>query len=112
MPSSARARLNFARTYGNVPAPVGGDVSTTRAWLDSAPETDCELGAIPTNDRTNSALCEILRFAQNDKADRRCGVRVSGGDLCIRKYAEAPTEPAGETFRARPRKSDKIHGTT
>ena len=33
---------------------------------------------------------------------RRGGVRVSGGDLCIRKYAEAPTEPAGETFRARP----------
>ena len=72
MPSSARARLNFARTYGNIPAPVGVDVSTTRAWLDSAPGTDCELGAIPTNDRTNSALCEILRFAQNDKAGRRC----------------------------------------
>ena len=33
----------------------------------------------------------------------RGGVRVSGGDLCIRKYAEALTEPAGETFRARPK---------
>ena len=29
-------------------------------------------------------------------------MRVSGGDLCIRKYAEAPTEPAGETFHAHP----------
>ena len=29
-------------------------------------------------------------------------MRVSGGDLCIRKYAEALTEPAGETFHARP----------
>ncbi len=29
-------------------------------------------------------------------------MRVSGGDLCIRKYAEAPAEPVGETFRARP----------
>ncbi len=28
----------------------------------------------------------------------RAGVRVSSGDLCIRKYAEAPTEPAGETL--------------
>ncbi len=27
-------------------------------------------------------------------------MRVSGGDLCIRKYAEAPTEPAGETLPA------------
>ena len=25
-------------------------------------------------------------------------MRVSGGDLCIRKYAEAPTEPVGETL--------------
>ena len=36
-------------------------------------------------------------------------MRVSGGDLCIREYAEAPTEPAGETllgcFVNRPYKS-------
>ena len=40
---------------------------------------------------------------------RRGGVRVSGGDLCIRKYAEAPTEPVGETFHARPSTDGFLH---
>ena len=35
-------------------------------------------------------------------------VRVSGGDLCIRKYAEAPNEPAGENVR--PLQFDVIYG--
>ena len=51
-----------------------------------------------------STTRERSDFAQSNGGTqiRRGGVRVSSGDLCIRKYAEAPTEPAGETFHARP----------
>ncbi len=38
----------------------------------------------------------VRLFYTNSDFARVAEVRVSGGDLCIRKYAEAPTEPAGE----------------
>ena len=78
--------FDFLQFNGNTQI-VGGADSATRRSLMKPPRNDTEV--VPYT--------------------RRGGVRVSGGDLCIRKYAEAPTEPVGETFHARPSTDGLLH---